>query len=61
MHILDEQTEKDLCNFFSKIQEVEIVNSWKVAREKLLQLIYVIKGRNSVPESWKGTLFLPFT
>ena len=53
MHILDEQTEKDLCKFFSKIQEVEIVNSWKVAREKLLQLIYVIKGRNSVPESWK--------
>ena len=50
---MNETTERSVTKLFLKICEVEVVPTWKSAREKLLYLASLIKGKEKLQKNWR--------
>ena len=50
---MNETTERSVAKFFLKICEVEVVPTWKSAREKLLYLASLIQGKEKLQKNWR--------
>ena len=50
---MSETTERSVAKLFLKICEVEVVPTWKSAREKLLYLASLIQGKEKLQKNWR--------